>query len=303
MEVRRACPICLHDNTRFWIHPPASPGPIVRCQECGFVFVNPIQKPRNLISDGPKPEGLPARFLTSSNLNDIPAPWQRGQIASHMRELSAKKKNARQVLRHLERLNKEPGNLLDIGSYCGVFLSVAAEVGWQTFGLEPMVMPAIYSRARFGTRVVTDTLRDDTFPSDTFDVVTAFQVFEHLVEPERELKKIWRILKPNGLLVIEVPNIESWMVKLLKERHRHFVKDHISFYSAHTLNRLLTRLGFRIREVYYPTRSVSVRHLAWWIGKYNAGFGTFADRALPDNLLNKQVGMNLGDIVTVIAEK
>ena len=56
--------------------------------------------------------------------------------------------------------------------------------------LEPLVMPAIYARGRLSLRVVTDTLRDDTYPLEFFDVVTAFQVFEHIVDPAGDVAKI-----------------------------------------------------------------------------------------------------------------
>lgn len=70
-----------------------------------------------------------------------------------------------------------------------------------------------------------DYLREDTFAPESFDVVTSLQVFEHVDEPLAELTKIRRVLKPGGLLVVEIPSIDSPLVRLMRSRHRHFVRD------------------------------------------------------------------------------
>jgi 2-polyprenyl-3-methyl-5-hydroxy-6-metoxy-1,4-benzoquinol methylase len=182
-----------------------------------------------------------------------------------MFELPAKQANAREVLSPINSITGSRGTLLDIGCFCGVFLSVAAQDGWNCFGLEPLVMPAIYARSQFGLNIKTDILRDNTYEANSFDLVTAFQVFEHLVEPVPELINIHRILIPNGLLVLEVPNIDTFLFKCLQSKHRHFVQDHVSFFSAQTLLMLLWRLGFAMKQVYYPARLMSVSHLLWWM--------------------------------------
>jgi 2-polyprenyl-3-methyl-5-hydroxy-6-metoxy-1,4-benzoquinol methylase len=222
-----------------------------------------------------------------------------------MSELPAKQVNAQEALTHVNDLAKSRGTLLDIGCFCGAFMSVAAKDGWDCYGLEPLVMPAIYARGHFDLRVVTDTLRDNTYPLEFFDVVTAFQVVEHLVDPVSEIEKIRRMLKPGGLLVIEVPNIDTAMTRLLGPRHRHFVEDHVSFFSTKTLSQLLKRMGFRVKKVYYPVRVLSFQHLAWWIGRYTSQtLGEYLGRALSrSGLESKTIRIKSGDIVSVIAEK
>lgn len=300
----RVCCICEQDGYEYWFSPSHSPGPIVQCKKCGFVYVNPIETTKSLIQEGPVLKGGSNHLLESSDLGAIQGSWEQPIIEKYMNELPAKQINVKEALTHINKLTKGPGRLLDIGCFCGVFLSVAAQNGWDCYGLEPLVMPAIYARGRFGLRVITDTLRDDTFPFEFFDAITAFQVFEHLVDPDQEIAKIRRFLKPDGLLAIEVPNIDTAMVTLLKAKHRHFVEDHVSFFSAKTLSCLLERMGFQVKEVYYPVRVLSLRHFAWWIEKMNPTLGGYVGRVLsnfhPDT---KTVRVSFGDIVTVIAAK
>jgi 2-polyprenyl-3-methyl-5-hydroxy-6-metoxy-1,4-benzoquinol methylase len=301
--VRRACSVCEQENYDVWFRPPRSPGPIVQCKGCGFVYVNPVETDKSLIVEGPVLGDRPTRLLKSSNLEDIKGSWEQPVIEKYMKELPAKQINAKRALIHINGLARVRGTLLDIGCFCGVFLNMAAQDGWECHGLEPLVMPAIYARGRFGLHVVTDTLRDDTFPLEFFDVVTAFQVFEHMVDPAGDVARIRRLLKPGGLLVIEVPNIDTASVKLLKAKHRHFVEDHVSFFSAKTLGHLLERIGFRVRKIYYPGRVLSLRQFIWWIGRHSQALGDYLGHAVPRPFLEKNICVNLGDIVAVVAEK
>lgn len=301
--VKRICPICKESDYTEWYQPPQSPGPVVQCKGCGFVYINPVQTAQGLIEEGPVLGDRPAHLLTSSDLTDIQGSWEEPVIANHMKEFDAKKINSQDALNYIHRLRPQRGKILDVGCFCGVFLSAAKDNGWDCYGVEPLVMPAIYARARFGLKVVTDTLRENTYPTDFFDVVTAFQVFEHLVHPEKEIDKLHKFIEPGGLLLIEVPNIETITVKILRAKHRHFVQDHVSFFSADTLGKLLEQRGFQIKKIYYPTRVLSVKHFIWWLGKYVPKFSNMIARLLPRSLLNKPIHINLKDIVAVIAEK
>lgn len=214
--------------------------------------------------------------------------------------------NAADALDRIQQHVQPPGRLLDFGCGWGFFLSVARERGWEPYGLEPLPGHAVYARARFGVNVITDVLRDDTFPPDSFDAITAFQVFEHLPDPASNLARLHRILKPGGLILIEVPNIDTWSVRLLGPRHRHFVQDHLNFFSPHTLTLLLENHGFQVLSTCHPTRRMTVRHLvADWGGRYLPEPVTSAAQALVRRLglWERVISMNLGDIVEVMGRK
>jgi 2-polyprenyl-3-methyl-5-hydroxy-6-metoxy-1,4-benzoquinol methylase len=258
---------------------------------------------KHLIVEGPEIGDRPVRLLESSNLKDIEGSWEQPLLDYYERESIGKKKNALDALQHIHALNGNKGQLLDFGCFNGFFLSIAAQEGWECQGIEPLVMPAIYARGKFGLNVTTGTLADGTFPPETFDLVTAFQVFEHLVNPDQELEKIRRIIKPNGMLMIEVPNIETLSVKIFRSRHRHFVQDHVSFFSARTLSCLVQKCGFRVINVYYPVRFMSIQHLILWIEKLSPTFGNRLARMMPKSLYNQVIRISFRDIVTVIAQK
>ena len=302
MTVNRYCIVCGKTETKTWFRPASSPGPVVECQTCGFVYVNPIESLQALIQDGPVLAGGDSPERQSSDLNDLKGRWEEPIMQEYLRELGPRRENARDVLARLEKYKPSRGRILDVGCFCGVLLGVAKERGWEPQGVEPLVGPAIYARGTFGVPVVNDVLRTEAFAPDSFEVVTAFQVFEHLIHPEQEIEKLRPLLKPGGLLVIEVPNIATLLVNILRSRHRHFVQDHVSFFSAQTLSRLLESKGFSVREVYYPTRTLSLRHGLWWLGKLGIPTGKL-QAAWPTNLLERSVRVGLRDIVAVIAMK
>lgn len=302
----RRCAICDQDQAEYLVRPASSPGPVVRCQHCGLLYVSSIQDGRALIQDGPVLGNLDPKVLTSANLRDIAGCWELSLLPAKQVERPAFRLNAADALDWIEQFIQPPGRLLDFGCGWGFFLGVASERGWEPYGLEPLPGHAVYARAQFGATVVTDTLRDDTFPPHFFDAVTAFQVFEHLPDPASDLARLHRLLKSGGVILVEVPDIDTWSARLLGPRHRHFVQDHLTFFSARTLALLLEKYGFQVLDSYHPTRHMTIRHLvSGWGGRYLPKHVVSTAEAIARRLgvWGKVVGINLGDIVTVIARK
>jgi SAM-dependent methyltransferase len=268
---------------------------------CGFAFVSPIEDRRGLIFD--QPVASQPHLLTSTNLRDMIGLWEcrRLPLAD---DWEAVRHNAVQALARLERWRRPPGRLLDAGCGWGLFLSVARERGWEVTGLEPLAGLAIFARAHFQLAVVTDVLRPGTFAADGFDAITAFQVFEHLPEPSGMLDRLWHCLRPGGVLLLEVPNMDTWSVQLLRRHHRHFVIDHVNFFGPATLRAFLERRGFQVLDTFRPTRSLSCRHLLVdWLALFAPATAKPLLQRLGQRLHGHRVRLNFGDIVTVVARK
>ena len=105
--------------------------------------------------------------------------------------------------------NPNKGKLLDIGAGTGDFLLTAKENGWNTIGLEPSEKAkaiAIIKGVEFS--VTTEELE-----SHTFDVITMWHVLEHVPNLENQIKELKRLAKPNGTIIIAVPNFKSYDAK------------------------------------------------------------------------------------------
>jgi SAM-dependent methyltransferase len=302
----RDCAICGRSRVELLYHAPTSPGPAVRYRRCGLVYVSSIQNSREVIRETPLVGKLPPGVLTSADMRDVAGCWELTRLPEMEAEWPALRLNAGHALDCLHQHIQPPGRLLDLGCGCGFFLGVAGERGWTTYGVEPLPGYAVYARARFGACVVTDILRDDSFPRDFFDATTAFQVFEHLADPAREAARLHRMLRPGGVILVEVPEFDTWYVRVMGPRHRHFAPKHITFSSAATLALLLEKRGFRALSIHHPSRSMTLRHLVTdWGGRCLperlASAAGRPNRRL--GLWNMVVTLNLGDIVTVMARK
>lgn len=308
--MNRSCPLCGQIQGKVLFHPRESPGLVSQCLNCGMVYISTIKDDRALIFEGPiVSHHTDPKIITSSDINDIKATWEYNFLPSKEAEAPVLRQNATDALKRIASFLDPPiseGKILDFGSGWGFFLDVAKGHGWHAFGLEPTPACAVYARAKFGVTIVTDTLRENTFPEDFFDAISSFQVFEHLPHPDQDLRILYKMLRHNGIILIEVPNYDTWTMRLMKSRHRHFVQDHLNFFSKDTLSQFLTRQGFRILDSYYPKRRMSIRHLvSFWLPKYlPTSVNNILRRLIQSlGLWEATIGINLGDIVTVIAAK
>lgn len=102
------------------------------------------------------------------------------------------------------------GTLLDIGCGTGIFLEEMQGSGnWKLQGVEPITSAARYVVERFGIPVINERVEYLELPDCTFDVITMWNVFEHLEDPKVAIKNMYRALKPNGICIVAVPNYES----------------------------------------------------------------------------------------------
>jgi ubiquinone/menaquinone biosynthesis C-methylase UbiE len=108
------------------------------------------------------------------------------------------------------RFHPQAGRILDIGCGRGIMLSQLKQRGWQATGTEISEELAAASQKSGITVHVQADLRDCRFEANSFDVITLWHTLEHIANPAETLAEIHRILKPNGVVLIEVPNFDSW---------------------------------------------------------------------------------------------
>ncbi|HEX3247289.1 MAG TPA: class I SAM-dependent methyltransferase, partial [Chloroflexota bacterium] len=219
--VNALCPACGSDDYRKL----ADEGPlgIVQCQQCRLVFTSPRYA---------QPQ---AHYLGEHD--DIMRKYGailRGE-SGHNRD-----ENYDQELLAIAEIAPS-GRLLDVGSHCGFFLRRARGMGWDLTGVEPSRSACALALEYFGLNIVPGTLGEAAFSSQSFDVVTLVDVFEHVEQPMTLLREIHRVLKPKGLVFIKVPNIVYYLAKYRVARAMGIeteifdAKEHVAHYSCHTL--------------------------------------------------------------------
>ena len=141
----------------------------------------------------------------------------------------------RAVARH-----QRPGRVLDVGCGPGFFLEAAALRGYEPWGLDPSAYAVEVARRSFGDRVHLGVLGAATLPAGHFDLVTAFDAFEHVYDPRRFLAAARRLLRPGGLLAITTPDPTSLLARLSGRRWVSFkIPEHVFYWSPATIRRAL----------------------------------------------------------------
>lgn len=143
-------------------------------------------------------------------------------------------------------------HLLDVGCSSGAFISVAKNLGVNAEGVEPATGPAKTAQAA-GLRVYEGFLEEIRLPEESFDVVTLFEVIEHLKNPTELVQECHRILRAGGLMVFRTGNTDSWTARYMKERweYFHILKHggHICFYNPTSMEKLAERSGFMVESI------------------------------------------------------
>ena len=147
------------------------------------------------------------------------------------------------------------GRLLDMGSGLGFFVKAAgSHPGWDAHGCEISPAAVKFAREQLALEnIVCSPLQDLELPRASFDIVTIWDVLDHILHPDPLLSRCHALLQQNGMLFIRTPNISVQLlrVRLLKAvgRIRSGTKylqgaDHAHHYSARSIEKLLRRNGF-----------------------------------------------------------
>lgn len=151
----------------------------------------------------------------------------------------------------IERYQTGPGSLLDVGCGDGRFVRYYANRGWDAVGFDfsPSAQ-AMAHQTNPNVRILGGHLHDHHLPAASFDVITLWQVLEHIRDPVSLLRSLRQLLKPGGLLVAAVPNIESFQSRLAGSRWFGLdVPRHLTHFSPRTLRRTLETAGLRVHRI------------------------------------------------------
>lgn len=221
---------------------------VVRCKECGLLFLSPRPGKEMRIS------------LTQGH---IPAELQvySSHTADYGQVNQSRDRIFRQRIDTLIRLTRSSTieSMLDVGASQGTFIKVAEGMGLEAFGVEPSDS-CFYSDLESApiSRGFAEKL---PFKNNTFDIVHANHVFEHLANPLEAACECYRVLKPGGLFFLEVPNqldnvmfLRDKLFGRIHQRKRGIRSvHHLYFFSRKTMKLLLSKTGFsdiRIKDYY-----------------------------------------------------
>lgn len=203
----------------------------VKCVSCGLVYQNPrptfaemaAHYPPDYESYAPEPDAENSSWLLRQAIR------------------YGVSKRCRYVTRY-----KRAGRLLDVGCATGIFLQgIRSSGNWEPYGVDINEQVTHIAQGH-GLDVRLGTLEQAGFADEFFDVVTMWDVLEHLYDPASSLREIYRILKPDGFVVIRVPNASSWDSQLFGRYWAGLDSPrHLYVFTPLTLDALLTANHFQ----------------------------------------------------------
>lgn len=219
---------------------------IVRCKSCGLCYVNPRIKPKIVVSSYSEAD------------DSLYASQAEGRINTF-----------KESLKLVEKYKPRKGRILDIGAAAGFFLKVAKDSGWKTYGVEPSKWSVKFANKNYHVNEIQGVLSEMKFKDNFFDVVTMWDVLEHVPDPTADLKEVFRILRPGGMLIINYPDFGTPLAKMAGSKWWFLLSVHLFYFDKNSIGKIIKKCGFENPEFRPYWQSLSLGHLAKMLALYS----------------------------------
>jgi 2-polyprenyl-3-methyl-5-hydroxy-6-metoxy-1,4-benzoquinol methylase len=252
----------------------------VKCKYCGLVQRNP-QPDKNEIL---------ARYSDTYGNDYLSYELKNEASFLKLQQLALKDadfyKLEKTLISTAGKLRAGSPSILDIGCATGALIASLRDKGWRVTGVE--ISPsAVYAKNERKLDVRNIPLEENNFPDNSFDVILASHLIEHLNEPKKFLEETYRILKNNGFLFFTTTDISGFQSHIFGSRWRSAIFDHLYLFSRYTLSKLLKAVGFKIEDCH-----------SW--GGLAAGAAPKPVKKIADFLAKR---LNCGDVMIIRARK
>lgn len=208
---------------------------VVECRNCGLRFLSPRLTQASIL-DMYQEEAYyrsPAQGRGYDQYLGVKQNWRK-TFARRLRAI---------------RRYRPSGRILDVGCGPGFFLEVAAEMGYEPWGIDPSAYIVQLAQVQFGEHIFEGTIETVDLPVGGFDIIGVFDTFEHIYDPLAFLKRASELLAENGVLAITTPNTSSALARISGKRWVSLkIPEHVFYWSPSTITRAMTD-HFEVKEI------------------------------------------------------
>ena len=238
---------------------------IVRCRACGLLFTSPRDD-----------DGTLARVY--GGLVDT----------EYFEEDDNRRRKAEDYFRLIAADRHVPARLLDVGCATGAFASIAASKGWTVTGLDASPWAIARARERCLTATFVEGLVEDfEAPPASFDVITLWDVLEHVRSPVETIRRLHHWLAPGGSLYLNVPNAESAVARWMGSHWMLLLREHLWYFTPRTIERVLSQGGFQLMRTRPNRVRFSVANIVRRSAQYPNVLGAAARRLAERDVLRR----------------
>jgi len=209
----------------------------VRCTACGLVQMNPQ----------PVKDEIIARYSSVFANDYLQYELENEAAFLKLQQLALEDSDFYKQEKALMLRAKDGPSVLDVGCATGALLESLRDRGWRVTGVEISACSQ-YARDERKLDVRNLPLEENKFPDESFDVVLASHLIEHLNDPFSFLAETFRILKSGGYVYISTPNISGFQARLFGGHWRSAIFDHLYLFSVRTLKKMLKKAGFKVEK-------------------------------------------------------
>lgn len=258
-QISQACPLCGSFDTKeeLWAEDPhygiSGRHRLLKCNQCLLLFLYPVYSDEEL------------KALYPADYYAYHPEVQIGHLKSFVKKILGYWQGTK------DPDFKAPGKFLDVGCGAGAFLKTMRDRGWLVQGVE--VNERAVQRARdHGLDVFCGSLEEAMLPPESFDYIRASHSFEHMTRPHETLEEMHRLLKPDGKLLIAVPNYDSFPARAFKESWYHLCPPvHAFQYSVSNLTDLLAMHNLTVTRVVFNSHYAGLLgSLQIWLNRNTA---------------------------------
>jgi 2-polyprenyl-3-methyl-5-hydroxy-6-metoxy-1,4-benzoquinol methylase len=208
---------------------------VVRCLDCDLVYINP-----------------------RPSLEAIHQGYAEAVDETYVSQAEGRLHAFRRIARQISGLKPPAGGRLDVVAAAGLFLVAAREYGWKVEGIELSSWLAAWAKQKLDLTIHTAPLASGQFPPGHFDVVSMFDVLEHVEDPRTTVRTVREVLKDDGLFVLSYPDWGSIFARVLKRRWWFLLSVHLYYFTRKTIRRLLEENGFEVIRMQrlYPSLQI-----------------------------------------------
>ncbi len=286
MEKYINCPICnsVKLKKKFEISYPNEQFNIFQCLSCKVQFVAEKLSPSYIEDFYRKPENSQDQTYTDGNVDNLDYYYNI-------------------LKKHIEQKFLNKGKILDIGCSSGYFLDVMD--GWDRYGVEISKQYADITKSKYKDKIFIGSFSDYTQNENFFDVITLQDCLDHMLNPVEVIKKCKYLLKPKGLLVVKVHNMDCLYAKLAGKYFYAFIPPtHLFYFNKKSLSVLFNKTGFKVISFNYFAHLLKIKTAFYRLSKGNNNIFYKISRYLYKTSIGDiSFKKNLHDIVTVFAQK
>lgn len=226
---------------------------LVSCKSCSLVYLNPR---------------VNSNLIIESYSNAVDPVF----VQQNVNRIKTFSENFSRICKSINITPSKSKKVLDVGCAGGAFPKAAADLGFDVVGVEPSKWMVNFSKETYGLDIRQGTLQEQNFKGESFDIITLWDVIEHISEPEKVLVEIRKILKNDGYLIINYPDYDSFARKIFQMKWPFFLSVHLFYFSPETITRLLNNAEFEVTVIRPFWQTLGLGYI---IKRASAYFGIF----------------------------